>query len=110
MAFDFVRAPQLTHAIPGDKLKVEMKILEIKNIVRKDVPIYYRRLFSGTLVLELINKTQESRIDFTVETKPTGINEIIVNGMEPVDYPLLPLTKEIKKYISLLDENGGLPA
>jgi hypothetical protein len=87
-----------------------MKILEIRNIVRKDVPIYYRRLFSGTLVLELINKTHESQIDFTVETKPTGINEIIVNNMEPVDYPLLPLTKEVKKYISLLDESGGLPA
>jgi hypothetical protein len=87
-----------------------MKILEIKNMIRKDVPIYYRRLFSGTLVLELLNKTHESRIDFTVETKPTGINEVIVNNMEPVDYPLLPLTREIKKYISLLDENGGLPA
>jgi hypothetical protein len=87
-----------------------VKILEIRDIVRKDVPIYYRRLFSGTLVLELINKTQERKIDFTVETKPTGINEIIVNNMEPVDYPLLPLTKEIKKYISFLDESGGLPA
>jgi hypothetical protein len=87
-----------------------MKIIEIKNIIRKDVPIYYRRLFSGTLVLELINKTHESKIDFTIETKPTGINEVIVNNMEPLDYPLLPLIKELKKYISLLDENGGLPA
>ncbi|MDR1507761.1 MAG: hypothetical protein LBI67_11725 [Treponema sp.] len=87
-----------------------MRILEIKNIIRKDVPIYYRRLFSGVLVLQLIDKTAESRIDFTVETKPTGINEIIVNNIEPVDYPLVPLTKEIKKHISFLDENGGLPA
>ena len=87
-----------------------MKITEIKDLIRKDVPIYYRRLFSGTLVIELIDKSVESHIDFTIETKPTGVNEVIINNMENVDYPLLPLTKEVKKFISVLDENGGLPS
>jgi hypothetical protein len=86
-----------------------MKILSIKELVRKDVPIYYRRLFSGIVEIELVNKTVEGHIDFTVETKPTGINEVIINKMDAVDYPLLPLTKEIKKYIAVLDETGGLP-
>ncbi|MDR2211107.1 MAG: hypothetical protein LBO65_06540 [Spirochaetaceae bacterium] len=86
-----------------------MKITAIKDLIRKDVPIYYRRLFSGTLVIELLSNTIESHIDFTVETKPTGVNEVIVTGMDAVDYPLLPLMKEIKKYISVLDETGGLP-
>ncbi|MDR2552474.1 MAG: hypothetical protein LBD31_04825 [Treponema sp.] len=86
-----------------------MKITAIKDLVRKDVPIYYRRLFSGTLVIEMVNSTVESRIDFTVETSPMGQNEIIINSMEQVDYPLLPLNKEVKKFISLLDETGGLP-
>jgi hypothetical protein len=88
-----------------------MKIVAIRDLVRKDVPIYYRRLFSGVLTIELINEnTAESAIDFTVETKPTGINEVIINKMDNVDYPLLPLTKEVKKFISLLDDTGGLPA
>jgi hypothetical protein len=86
-----------------------MKIIAVKDIIRKDVPIYYRRLFSGTMVVELVNKTAEGRVDFTIETKPTGLNEVIINEMEGVDYPLLPLTKELKKYISVLDESGGLP-
>ncbi|MDR2766774.1 MAG: hypothetical protein LBB82_00445 [Treponema sp.] len=86
-----------------------MKIVTIKNLIRKDVPIYYRRLFSGVLVIELVGKTEEKQIDFTVETKPTGVNEVIVNSLAPVDYPLLPLTREIKKFISALDETGGLP-
>ncbi|MDR1931088.1 MAG: hypothetical protein LBQ44_10750 [Treponema sp.] len=86
-----------------------MKIIAIKNIVRKDVPIYYRRLFSGVMVVELISKTVEGTLEFTIETKPTGINEVIINSMDSVDYPLLPLTREIKKYITVLDENGGLP-
>ena len=87
-----------------------MRITSIKNLARKDVPIYYRRLFSGTLVLELLGATAESPIDFTVETKATGINEVIINRMGDVDYPLLPLIKEIKKFISLLDKTGELPA
>jgi len=87
-----------------------MKINAIKNLTRKNVPIYYRRIFSGILVIELINEIVESQIDFTVETKPTGVNEVIINNMGNIDYPLLPLVKEIKKFISVLDETGGLPS
>jgi hypothetical protein len=87
-----------------------MKINAIKDLIRKDVPIYYRRLFSGIVVIELLDKTVESRIDFTIETKPTGLNEVLINNMDPVDYPLLPLTKEVKKFISVLDETGALPS
>jgi hypothetical protein len=86
-----------------------MKIAALKDLIRKDVPIYYRRLFSGTVVIDLLNKTVESQIDFTIETKPTGLNEVIINNMAPVDYPLIPLTKEVKKFILILDETGELP-
>jgi hypothetical protein len=86
-----------------------MKITAMRELIRKDVPIYYRRIFSGIVVIDMVNKTVESRIDFTIETKPTGLNEVIINNMQAVDYPLLPLRREIKKYISVLDETGGLP-
>ena len=86
-----------------------MKIVALKNLVCKDVPIYYRRLFSGILEVELINKTVESPINFTVETKPTGLNEVIINDMGEVEYPLLPLRKAVINYISVLDDTGGLP-
>ena len=84
-----------------------MKIKQIKNIVRKDVPIYYRRLFSGAL--ELMGKDLERNIDFTIETLPTGMNQVSVTIAEPVDYPLVPLMRELKQFISTLDETGGLP-
>ena len=86
-----------------------MKIHTIKNLIRKDVPIYYRRVFSGTLIIELMTDTVECNIDFTVETKPTGSKEVIIDQMDKVDYPLLPLKKEIKKFIISLDKTGGLP-
>ncbi|MDR2027964.1 MAG: hypothetical protein LBP93_00350 [Treponema sp.] len=86
-----------------------MKIRHIKNIIRKDVPIYYRRLFSGIAELELLDKPVELAIDFTIETKPTGHKQISVTAADTVDYPLVPLIRDLKNHINDLDENGGLP-
>ena len=86
-----------------------MKISEIKNIVRKDVPIYYRRLYTGIAVLELINKPMDVPIDFQIEHKPTGQTEINITLSQRVDYPLVPLLKELKKFIGDLDSSGKLP-
>ena len=86
-----------------------MKIHEIKNIVRKDVPIYYRRYYSGIAVMELINKTHEIPVDFLIEHKPTGLVEINITLLEKVDYPLIPLQKELKQFIGVLDSDGKLP-
>jgi hypothetical protein len=86
-----------------------MKILEIKDVVRKDVPIYYRRFYTGIVVMELINKSVEVHIDFSVEIKPTGQKEILVNLLDRVDYPLIPLNKELKKILDRMDSTGELP-
>jgi hypothetical protein len=86
-----------------------MKVLSISDINRKDVPIYYRRLFTGLAALEVMNKNIERRIDFSIEHKPTGGKEINVSLAEPVDYPLVPLMKELKQFIDKLDKDGSLP-
>ena len=86
-----------------------MKVISIKDMIRKDVPIYYRNLYTGVAVVELTNSQAEYRIDFAIEHKPTGQKEISVTFVDPPDYPLVPLTKELKKYIDNLDLTGGLP-
>ncbi|MDR2759574.1 MAG: hypothetical protein LBB78_09350 [Spirochaetaceae bacterium] len=86
-----------------------MKILQIKDIIRKDVPIYYRRHFSGIVVMELLHKSIERHIDFMIETMPTGAKEISLSVSDPVDYPLTPLIKELKTFVINLDNSGGLP-
>ena len=86
-----------------------MKIIEIKNIVRKDVPIYYRRLYSSLVLMELVNKQIEVDMDFQIEHKPTGSTEISITSMGTIDYPLVPLQKELKRYIGELDTNRQLP-
>ncbi|MDR0722589.1 MAG: hypothetical protein LBF75_07355 [Treponema sp.] len=86
-----------------------MKVLEIKDIIRKDVPIYYRMFFSGIAVLQVMNKLVERSIDFSIEIKPTGQKEILVTIAAPVDYPLVPLIRELKQFIDKLDSHGELP-
>ena len=86
-----------------------MKIFTIKDIIRKDVPIYYRRLYTGVAVMELAKDQADYRIDFAIEQKPTGGKEISITLIDKVDYPLLPITKELKIFINSLETNGGLP-
>jgi hypothetical protein len=86
-----------------------MRIVEIKNITRRDVPLYYRMHYSGIAVLELVGKNIDCRINFSVETKPTGAKEISITKVDVVDYPLIPLKKELKRFIGTLDSGGGLP-
>ena len=86
-----------------------MKVAEIRDITRKDIPIYYRRDFSGMMVLELLGKNIEKRIEFSIETKPTGAKEIIVSGLDSIDYPLIPVLKSVKEKILDLDREGALP-
>ena len=86
-----------------------MKIIDIKNIIRKDFPIYYRRYYTGVAVMEFIKDPIEIGLEFMIEQKPTGQLEIITTLNDKVDYPLVPLQKELKKYIGSLDTCGKLP-
>jgi hypothetical protein len=86
-----------------------MKVVNIKDIIRKDVPIYYRLLFTGVAVMELTEDAADYRIDFTIETKPTGMREITVSFLDDVDYPLLPVIRELKNFINTMFTNGMLP-
>jgi len=86
-----------------------MKIVTVKDIVRKDVPIYYRLLYTGVAVIEMTTDAADYRIDFSIEIKPTGQREIVVSFLDEVDYPLVPVVKELKKYIDSMHQNGALP-
>ena len=86
-----------------------MKILNIHDIIRKDVPIYYKRFYKGMLAVELLNKPHEVPIEFIIEHKPTGQLDISITFSEKIDYPLVPLIKELKNYINELDSSRKLP-
>jgi len=78
-------------------------------MIRKDVPIYYRKLYTSVAVIELNGVPSDYRIDFSIEIKPTGQKEVNVNFIDAVDYPLIPVIKELKQHINDLESAGGLP-
>jgi hypothetical protein len=86
-----------------------MKVVGVRDIVRKDLPIYYRRLFTATAVIDILNQQLERRIEFAIETKPTGAREVTVNLLDNLEYPLVPILRELKDYIVGLDRSGALP-
>jgi len=87
-----------------------MKIINIKDIIRKDVPIYYKRFYTGTLVLDLFDKPEEVPVEFNIEHKPTGHLDINATISKDVHYPLVPLIRELKTYIGELDSSRRLPS
>jgi len=86
-----------------------MNVISIKDMIRKDVPIYYRKLYTGVAVIELNGTPTDFRIDFSIEMKPTGHKEISVSFIDNIDYPLIPVTRELKQFINELDAACGLP-
>jgi hypothetical protein len=86
-----------------------MKIIAIKDMIRKDVPIYYRKLYTGVAVIEMTKGPADYRIDFSIEYKPTGQKDVSITFIDAVDYPLIPINRELKQHIIDLDNAGGLP-
>jgi hypothetical protein len=87
----------------------QLTIKQLKNIIRKDVPIYYKQFYTAVAEIELLGNVVEAVIEFSLELKPTGMKEVLVTILPEIDYPLVPLVTELKKTIIALDRDAGLP-
>ncbi len=86
-----------------------MRIIEIKNILKKDIPLHYRNEFSGSIVYETINsKPEEKKVEFILERSASGKIDVNINLLEEIDYPLIPAIRTLKEYILDLDKKGKL--
>lgn len=86
-----------------------MKVHGIENLIKKDIPLYYRNEYEGVGDLEF--PTGDRRlvpIEFTVEMKPTGDKVINVTVKERIDYPLIPIIRALKETIVILETSGAL--
>lgn len=86
-----------------------MQVREIKNLYREETGLYYRRNFTGLAVIELPIKTIEEPLDFIIEVGPMGDKNIDIELKEKIDYPLLPVIKKLKEFITQLEQEGKLP-
>lgn len=87
-----------------------MKLLEVKDLTKKDIPLHYRNEYSGFALFEMVgDKTIEQPFDFTIEHSPTGHKDIKICLRGALDYPLLPLIKSLRTHIKEMESKGRLP-
>lgn len=87
-----------------------MKVLEINSILKEEGYIYYINRYTANIVIEIMTQRITFPISFSIEVNPLGIKTI---NLEPlpreIDYPIIPLSKSIKEYITQIDKEGKLP-
>lgn len=88
-----------------------MKLLEIRNITRKEMPLHYMNEFYGSAVFleSFSSRKVEKRLMFTVEKPAIGVLKIKVNFLDDLNYPLVPILKNIKSHIADMAQKGKLP-
>ena len=85
-----------------------MKVHGIENLVKKDIPLYYRNEYAGTGRLEFLGDTVLLPLEFSVEIKPTGERVVDVKVLDRIDYPLVPVLKAFKAAILSMEKSGQL--
>ncbi len=90
-----------------------MKLLEIKDIKKKDIPLQYRRDFSGHAVISFpvygVKKELQVPVEFTLESTALGGTRVSVSLRDKLDYPLVPVIRVVKEEILTLEKGGRLP-
>ncbi len=83
----------------------------IENITKKHMLISYREEFHADAILDLRKNgsSQTCKIEFSLELTPLGSKNIRIQFLDNLEYPLIPVIRELKTHISQLDRNGGLP-
>ncbi len=86
-----------------------MRIVDLQNISRKETPIFYRRVYTAQAVIESNGNRSEKKVQFAVEHRPVGGVDIQIESLDKLDYPLIPVVRELKTFITDLDKRGSLP-
>ena len=87
-----------------------MKILGLKGIHKEDSYLYYMNKYTATAVIEVFAQQLSLPISFSIEINPLGIKTIDLEPLpKTLDYPVLPITKSLKDYITQLSAEDKLP-
>ncbi|MCX7024042.1 MAG: hypothetical protein NT080_05410 [Spirochaetes bacterium] len=86
-----------------------MKVVELRNINRKEGPLYYRREYKADAIVEFMSRPSSKPIEFVIEHRAVGGCAVHVSMLEDLEYPLVPFVSTLKLYILELDKLGALP-
>lgn len=86
-----------------------MNLKALNNVNKKDLPLEYRKIFTGDAVFETpLHQNLETGIEFSLEKNASGATDIRIKINDAIDYPLLPLIRTLKEHIRDLDMKGKL--
>ncbi len=87
-----------------------MKVIKIEDIVRKDVPLYYRNKYTAIAELQLAeSKINRVAIEFAIEVTPISGKIYSIDEIDNIDYPTIPVKKALVEQIKIYDREGLLP-
>lgn len=86
-----------------------MKVVELKELSRRDSPVHYIKELTAIAVVEWGARQSESDVAITLEHKPMGPPDVRVHLLDAVEWPTLPVIHAIKDYVVDLESRGKLP-
>jgi hypothetical protein len=85
-----------------------MRVVELKELNRKEAPIHYIRQFTAVALLESNDARAEAEVAFTLEGKAVGPPELSLRVLDPIEWPLLPVMRVLREHIMQLESAGRL--
>lgn len=85
-----------------------MQILDLTDIDENKGHIFYRRTYNAIAVIEIPKQIIKVPVFFCIEVEPLGKKNVEIEFKEKLDYPLLPIIKELKDLILAKDKEGTL--
>jgi hypothetical protein len=87
-----------------------MKVLGLDSISKESGEIFYMQKYKAICAIEIQTKHFNFPLQFSIETGPLGNKIINIEDFsQQIDYPVLPVTKQLKEMITNMYKEGNLP-
>ncbi|MFP3960611.1 MAG: hypothetical protein ACLFUX_10610 [Spirochaetaceae bacterium] len=84
-----------------------MTVHRIDNIALRDSPVRYRRVYRADAVVNHVGAQRHTlAIEFTIEDTADRGTDLSVRFLDTPDYPLLPATRAVRRFIRHLQTQG----
>lgn len=84
-----------------------MKVTGINNILRRESPVQYRRVYTADAVISHVGSEAEHlAIEFVVEDTPDRGKLLSVRFIDTPDYPLIPAARAVRRHLESLETQG----
>lgn len=87
-----------------------MQVINIEDITKKDSPLSYRNeYFASVRFLDPYSRETVKKFHFIIERDPLGERDIQIRFLDPLDYPVLDLLRNLRDKILEMDNKVQLP-